>query len=265
MIVLEPPQGQLNQLLDRVKELPVKVTWPGIMRELLLTWQKIKAMDRLQARSLYIRSRELERGSTTRACERALGMVESARTTGEVDRMLGLGMAELNGVACDHGRECLRIGLVGEIYMLLEPYANLYVEKVLGEMGVEVERSIHISDWIREHLVLSSLPLKGSSKIKKAAAPYLNHFVGGHGWESVGETVLYARRGFDGVIHILPFTCTPEIVAQSILPAVSEDYGIPVISFSLDEQSGEAGFITRLEAFIDLLVQRRRTRTAAGR
>jgi predicted nucleotide-binding protein (sugar kinase/HSP70/actin superfamily) len=257
MIVLEPPQGQMNLLLDRMKELTANVTWRHVMSELLLTWRKIKAMDSLHARALYIRAREVERGGTTRALDGALARVEAAKSGDEVDGALQRGMAGLNTVDCDHNRVPLRIGLVGEIYMLLEPCANLHLEKTLGEMGVEVERSIHISDWIKEHLVLSSLPLKRKSKIKKAAAPFLNHFVGGHGWESVGETVLYARRGFDGVIHILPFTCTPEIVAQSILPAVSAKHGIPVISFSLDEQSGEAGIITRLEAFLDLLAQRR--------
>ncbi len=257
MIVLEPPQGQLNLLLDRLKEMPIKVSWPAVVKLLHLTWHKTKAMDRLHARSLQIRPREQERGSTTRACEKAMNLIEKAKNMAQVKDAFKNGQEELDAVPCHHDRRTLRIGLVGEIYMLLEPFANLNVENTLGEMGVEVERSIYISDWIKEHLVLSSLHIKGSSKIKKAAAPYLNHFVGGHGWETVGETVLYARRGFDGVIHILPFTCTPEIVAQSILPRVSEEHGIPVITFSLDEQSGEAGFITRLEAFLDLLSQRR--------
>ncbi|GFP22301.1 hypothetical protein HKBW3S06_01528, partial [Candidatus Hakubella thermalkaliphila] len=38
---------------------------------------------------------------------------------------------------------------------------------------------------------------------------------------------------------------------------VSRDYNIPVLNISLDEHSGEAGFLTRVEAFIDLLERRR--------
>ena len=209
---------------------------------------------------LVVRPRELNKGDSTKAYQQAQQLVAQARNPRDVQRKLIDGLELLGAVPCDHHKDVPKIGLVGEIYMILEPYANLHMEKTLGEMGVEVHRSIYISHWIKEHLVLSSLGLKGSKVTRKAAAPYLNHFVGGHGWESIGDTVRYARMGYDGVVHLLPFTCTPEIVAQSILPTVSREQGIPVISFSMDEQSGEAGFVTRLEAFLDLLKQRKTKR-----
>ena len=259
MIILEPPQGHLSELTGKLKELCGEQSWPHIMRALHHAWRKVKAMDTLHARLLQVRPRERERGASTRAYEQALALFDLARTPKETKTRLREGLDLLNAVPANWDKEVLHIGLIGEIYMVLEPFANMQVEKVLGEMGVEVHRSIYISHWIKEHLVLSSLGMKGSKETKKAAAPYLNHFIGGHGWESVGDTVRFARRGFDGVVHILPFTCTPEIVAQSILPTVSREQGIPLISFSLDEQSGEAGFMTRIEAFLDLLKQRKTT------
>jgi predicted nucleotide-binding protein (sugar kinase/HSP70/actin superfamily) len=257
MIVLEPPQGHMQELTDKLKELCGERSWPHIMRALHTAWRKIKALDKMHAQSLKVRPREEKDGATTRAYEQAVALLEGAKTPREIERCLREGLQILAAVPINREKEVLRIGIVGEVYMLVEPYANLQVEKVLGEMGVEVDRSIYISHWIKEHLVLSSLGIKGSKETKKAAAPYLNHFVGGHGWESIGDTVRYARKGYDGVVHILPFTCTPEIVAQSILPTVSRQEGIPVMTFSMDEQSGSAGFVTRLEAFIDLLSQRR--------
>jgi len=74
---------------------------------------------------------------------------------------------------------------------------------------------------------------------------------------SVGNTIISKQRGYDGLIHLMPFTCMPEIVAQSILPKVSRHYDMPVLNFILDEHTGEAGMITRLEAFVDLLTRRR--------
>jgi predicted nucleotide-binding protein (sugar kinase/HSP70/actin superfamily) len=56
----------------------------------------------------------------------------------------------------------------------------------------------------------------------------------------------------------MPFGCMPEIVAESILPRIYEDYGVPVMTLMVDEMTGEAGYFTRLEAFVDLLEQRRR-------
>ncbi|NLZ38812.1 MAG: CoA protein activase [Firmicutes bacterium] len=253
MIIFEPPQGQLNKLINEIKTITTNCSSFKVLQAIHTVWRKVKALDKLHARSLQIRPRELECGATTAAYQQSLALISEAHTPQAVTVQLKKGMQLLNSVACDWQKKVLRIGLVGEIYMLLEPYANLQLERTLGEMGVEVERSVYLSDWIKEHLILNTLHFPGGLKTKRAAAPYLNHFVGGHGWESVGDTVRYARRGYDGVIHILPFTCTPEIVAKSILPTVSREQGIPVLSFSLDEQTGEAGFRTRLEAFIDLL------------
>jgi predicted nucleotide-binding protein (sugar kinase/HSP70/actin superfamily) len=86
--------------------------------------------------------------------------------------------------------------------------------------------------------------------------PYLKRDVGGDGWESVGEKVVYAQEGYDGVVHLAPFTCMPEIVAQNIMLSTKED--IPVLTVLYDEQMAKPGMITRLEAFVDLLKFRRR-------
>ena len=55
----------------------------------------------------------------------------------------------------------------------------------------------------------------------------------------------------------MPFSCMPEIVAQNILPKVSIQENIPVLELVLDEQTGKAGNITRIEAFADLIKRRK--------
>jgi len=145
------------------------------------------------------------------------------------------------------------VGLIGEIYVVLAPFANHNVQVVLEEMGVLAERSIYLAEWTRGNAIVA-----GEKDIKGAARPYLSELIGGHGVNSIGETVLYARQGFDGIIQLAPFACIPEIVAKSLLPRVSRDLGIPILTLFLDEQTGEAGIRTRLEAFVDLLAQRRK-------
>jgi predicted nucleotide-binding protein (sugar kinase/HSP70/actin superfamily) len=49
----------------------------------------------------------------------------------------------------------------------------------------------------------------------------------------------------------------PEIVAETINKKVSEDLNFPVLTLIYDEQTGEEGLITRLEAFVDLLKMKR--------
>jgi len=72
----------------------------------------------------------------------------------------------------------------------------------------------------------------------------------------VGETLKAAQEGMDGVIHVYPFTCTPEIVARGIMHKIAAERNLPLVCFSMDEQSGEAGFQTRLEAFVDILTRK---------
>ena len=52
----------------------------------------------------------------------------------------------------------------------------------------------------------------------------------------------------------------PEIMSQNIFPAMRENCEIPILPLILDEQTGRAGYITRIEAFVDLMRRRKRKR-----
>ena len=148
----------------------------------------------------------------------------------------------------------VKIAIVGEIYVVLEPAANLNTAKKLGQMGAVVEQEISISHWLKDFFNLS----RSRIKTRKAGSPYINSFVGGHGQDSVGGAVKYAKAGFDGIIHIAPFTCMPEIVAESIMKEVQQKENISVLTLVFDEHSGEEGLKTRLEAFVDLLARKKK-------
>ncbi len=157
-----------------------------------------------------------------------------------------------------------RVALVGEVYLIAEPAANLRIEEKLGNMGVEVCRHVWISQWLRVNIFLDFLRLHGQEKAEKLAQPYLQCFVGGHGQHSVGETRKAIKDGYDGVIHVYPFTCTPEIVARGIMQKLAAQERMPLACFSMDEHSGEAGFQTRLEAFVDILGDKSKEMNALG-
>ena len=265
IVTLEPPQGSLLGLAANIKRLANYKSWNEIYRVFKIAWQQINALDIMHETSLKVRPYEEQKGATSKAYEKAVSLMVEARNTDSIAEALSQGLQIIESVnRVNSSRKPLKIGIVGEIYMVVEPYANMEIEKTLGEMGVEVNRSIYLGHWIKEHLLPKLFGPADVEGIKKAAFKYLNHFVGGHGLESVGRTILYAQDNYDGVIHILPFTCTPEIVAQSILPEVSRDYQIPLLSFSMDEHSGQAGIITRLEAFMDLLEQKREKEKLLG-
>jgi hypothetical protein len=144
---------------------------------------------------------------------------------------------------------------VGDIYTLIEPLTNLDIDVILGDLGAETEKSLTVSRWIREHFLER---WKRRKEFDEACLPYLRTPIGGHARESVGNAALYAKKGFDGVIQIYPLGCMPEIVAAGVLTAVSENEKIPVLTLVVDEMTGEAGYRTRIEAFLDVLEKRRK-------
>ncbi len=157
-------------------------------------------------------------------------------------------------------QRALKIAIVGEIYVVNEPAVTKHTEKILGslEQRVRVYRELSATSWLNCRIFKTPKALRQYNKVIKAARKYLSVDVGGHGQESVGEVVLAKASGMDGVLHLFPFTCMPEIIAQSILIKVASDLDLPVLSLMISEQTGVAGIQTRLEAFCDLLEGRKK-------
>lgn len=256
MVTVEPPTMGITKFFGPLKKVSGKST-RAIWRAFKEGFPKARAFDELEKKALQTRCYEVVAGSTTKAYQQAKELLKIAKTPEEIKKLRLEALELLASVPQDKERDVLKVGLVGEFFILLEPFANFDIEEWLGRQGVYVARSVYVTDWIGPS---SKNPTSGVSdeELAKLAEPYLKHFVGGEGLPSVGHAVAYAQEGFDGVIHLFPFTCMPDTIAKSILPRVSRDYDIPIIHFTIDEQTGKAGVITRLEAFLDLLKSKRK-------
>lgn len=264
LIVLEPPQEYLSELLAKIKELSGNSSWWHIFQSIRFGYQKAKAVDKVEKAAFWARPRELTPGSTEKAYVRSLEMLD--RSVSQITLAEAKRNADelMSAVAVDSKKEVVKIGLIGEIYTVLDPFSNQYLERKLGHLGVEVDRSIYLSEWVNEHIFMGLVKgIRSRKEACEAAQPYLRHFVGGHGQESVGNAVNFSRAGYDGIIQVFPFTCMPEIVAESILPKMRDDYGTPVMTMIMDEHTGEAGTLTRLEAFVDLLARKKEIKEAS--
>jgi len=262
MLIFDQPRRDLRGFFHNIRVLnTANLSLLAMAREVRRVWEKLKALDSLEQLSHRIRPLEQEQGTVTTVYRKALKRVDAAHSTDEISKAFITGKEELLSIPTKPDFVPYKVGMVGEIYVLLEPFANLDVEETLENLGAYVERSIYLTGWTRENTISDTLGRTGGMSIKEAASPYLDQMVGGHGQDSVGNTIIYAKRGFDGIIHLAPFTCIPEIVAKSILPQVSKDYNIPVMSLSYDEQTARAGMVTRLEAFIDLMERKRHHKT----
>lgn len=251
MVVFEPPRLFPLQFLRNVNKLnPARLSYWAVYECIKRGWHKLKALDNIEKMTHLIRAREIRRGLTTRVYRQALEWIDTAHTYAQINEAEQAALESLDKIPKDYNKLVVRVGIVGEIYVLLEPASNLEIEETTGNLGVELERSMFLTGWTRDNTW--SVSTEGLT-VKDAASPYLPELIGGHGRDTIGHTVLCAKRGFDGMIQLAPFTCIPEIVACTILGKVSKDHNIPVLTFFLDEQTGKAGITTRLEAFVDLL------------
>ncbi|MPM28484.1 hypothetical protein SDC9_75010 [bioreactor metagenome] len=213
--------------------------------------------DALDARACELAGYERISGTCRRLVASVKAAVLHAGSPEESLRLLKAGMDKLERVELDPFRNPLKVALIGEIFTIIDPFSNLNLEDKLMDYGVSSRRLLSPSWWVKDMLLR---PLRMNSReIHRAAEDYLPYNVGGHGKECVGEAVLAKEQGMDGAIQIFPMGCMPEVVAKAILPSIQRDLDFPIMTLVVDEVTGEAGYVTRVEAFLDMLRSRRRS------
>lgn len=255
MIILNSQTG--NEFAENLADLGRGKSRREIISAFWLGWQKMRLCEAAEKRSHRIRPYEVERGETGRVYQRVIKMISEAENLSQLRKVKIESQDLYKNIKRDGTRRPLRIAVTGEIYVVWESFVNLNIEAKLGEMGVEVIRCLWLSENILHRVHLDFWNWRSKGRALKAAEPYLGYDVGAECNISVGNAVISRRRGYDGLVHLMPFTCMPEIVAQSILPKVSREHNMPVLTFILDEHTGEGGMVTRLEAFVDLLARKR--------
>lgn len=255
MLVVEPPAAGLDKFTGPFKELsPQKNLWQ-IWKILLIVMKKARILDLLEKQANHLKCYEKNRGEIKKALNQGIEILKKATTKNEIEEAYLKAKELLSNVSLTQ-RNILKIGLIGEFYLLLDPFVNFDLEDYLGKRDVYTERSVYLTDWISPNKknIVGGHPEK---EVKKKAEGYLSHWVGGEGQATIGHASIFADKGFDGLIHIFPFTCMPEIIAQSILPKLCDDLDMPFLTLIFDEQTGRSGIVTRLEAFTDLLWARK--------
>ncbi len=163
------------------------------------------------------------------------------------------------------------LAVVGYPYLLFDPYLGAGVVKRFAERGYDVWTPWRL--WRdKRSLVLGARHKERPffwyfSNIVADAALYLIHY-GATPEQAAGERL--TRRGFlghllaknrgkragattVGLVHVTSATCGPDAFVGKTLELEAKKAGVPMLILQVDEQSGEAGILTRIEAFCDML------------
>ncbi|HYH04157.1 MAG TPA: hypothetical protein VEC37_13775 [Bacillota bacterium] len=257
VLVFDTLLEDFNGFLAQCREIKNRRSLAEFIRTLNFVVQLIYANDALQKKINQIRPYEKIAGTCDRKLPEVQFLLEQCNDLVALRQAVHQARRLLAGIPVVKEREVLKVGLVGEIYLVMESASNHDLESKLGAYGVEVVRSWYLSEWIT-HCFFP--PRQMLREVKQ----YLKREVGGHERDSIGHILEYQRSGCDGVIHLLPFGCMPELITQTIIPTLALDLDLPILSLSLDEQTGWVNYQIRLEAFLELLWNRKELRGAVN-
>ncbi|MBE0475693.1 MAG: 2-hydroxyacyl-CoA dehydratase [Coriobacteriia bacterium] len=250
----------LRKLMREFKRLNPRNSFRSVSRAFALAAKKVEVLDAMEA----VVRRDSAFAADPAAYEGAfrdfLRELDSAPTPEAAEETGRTGLARLAAAELRRPERPLRVGVVGEFYVAVEPFSNHSLERLLAAEGVEVHRRVSVSGVFEA--------VYGGKRYMRdlvaSAAPYLTHDIGVDGTKSIAHTLAYMRDGFDGVVHVRPFGCMPEVNAAPALHRLARENGFPVMSLSYDVHTSETGTRTRVEAFCEMLRRRRRAPASAS-
>ncbi|HEY67201.1 MAG: hypothetical protein DRI79_08990 [Chloroflexi bacterium] len=128
----------------------------------------------------------------------------------------------------------LTVAVVGHPYNLYDPFVNHNLLTRLARLGAEV-----------------------LTPERLGPRPGVDYWT--FEYELVGAARLAVEQaGVNGLIAVVAFGCGPDGVMLERVRESAAGAQIPTMILTLDEHSGEAGLVTRLEAFVDMLLWRKR-------
>lgn len=236
----------IKSLYRTFQKIDKKISLWKMLYYSLLTILMIRYMDKIDD---YIRLNigfEVEKNSFQNLKKKMLNSFVQAKGFCSLTRRYFKYKKQFRRLRVHKPQNCLKVGIIGELYTSMESFSSYFLEKELANMNIEIKRFTNVSYLLYEKRLERKKNLRYISK-------YCKYTIGADGMDNVYRAKYLIDQGYDGLIHIKPFGCTPEIGAIPIIQKVCQDGKMPIIYFSFDSQTSETGIKTRLEAFYDML------------
>ncbi|GAW94245.1 acyl-CoA dehydratase activase-related protein [Calderihabitans maritimus] len=136
----------------------------------------------------------------------------------------------------------IELAVLGYPYEVYDPYVSVGLLKKLDQMGCRV--------WTVE-----MVPRRDLYQFRKVLPKNLFWYYSNR---VIWATYYYLKRGnIDGLIHVTAFGCGPDAMVGKLMELEARKRGVPFMTLTIDEHTGDAGVQTRLEAFVDMIKYRR--------
>ncbi len=242
-----PSLRRINRLFKQInpRYSKIKMFYYGF-----ITIKMLKYMDIIDD---YIRENigfEIKAGSFESLKEKMLVHFKQIKNYRQLKRAYKFYMRKFKQIKIHKPDNCLKVGIIGELYTIMEPFANYFLEKELAKQQIEIKR------FTNAHYLLVQKEKK-FKEYKQYSKEYFTYNLGADASDNIARCKYLCEEDYDGIIHIKSSFCTPEIGAMPIISKIANEYNVPVIFFSFDSATSETGVQTRLEAFYDMLEMRK--------
>ena len=159
------------------------------------------------------------------------------------DARSGIASAQASTEMLGDSSKQVRLGVVGYPYMLYDEFVNCSLLANLKRLGATV-------------LTPEMVPARSRKAQAKKQPKYLFWYYSNQVIRATYH--FFQEKMIDGLIHVTAFGCGPDAMVDKLLELdCRKQNRLPYLSLCLDEHTGVAGVMTRLEAFIDMLVRRK--------
>lgn len=230
------------------KEISPDISLAKLTGTLLTAVRIVEYMDKAED---YIRQNvgfEKEPGTLEAIYADSLDGIPVVESANEMKYIARNYMKRLKAVPVAKPKNPLRVGIVGEYYSIMDSFSNHDIEREMAKRGVVVERWMNVTNSFFHY---------GEKDMLEKIRGYSKYNMGATAMSTVERALKFAKKGYNGIIHIKSFGCTPEMDAMPVLHNIGEDYQIPILYLSFDTQTADTGIQTRLEAFYDMITMRK--------
>lgn len=239
----------IKKIYKIMKEINPKLNIIKSLYYLLITKKMVKYMDLVDD---YVRLNscyEINKGESKKEVLNMLNDFSKVKSLTSLNKSYRKHFKNIKNIKNKKNTNNIKIGIIGELYTLMESRANYNIEDILISYGVSIKRFTNVTYLLFEKKRKSKKYLKKLKNIK--------YKMGADAMDNIYNTSWLIDNNYDGIIHIKSSFCTPEIGNMSIINKMCEENNMPILFLSMDTNTSKVGLETRLEAFIDMIEMRK--------
>jgi predicted CoA-substrate-specific enzyme activase len=275
-----------NNMFDELEDLGISF--------MIDAWKGFVAVDTLTKAWRETAPYELKAGDSRALYKKGLDMVcDAIREKKDLLKVMREIRTGFDGIAADRSVRKPIIGIVGEAFVRNHGFSNGFIADSIESLGGEVwsvtigelfmffnaiimttyrgvkDYGSFLKTFIQDRLqvfydhrisgafkgYLRNYPEPSIKELFDLARPYFDPIAETETPLSIGRSITFIRKGMNGIVNVIPFTCMPGTIAASLFKRLKEENRkVAFLTLKFDGMS-DMNLTTRLEAFMHQAAQ----------